>query len=48
MRDWFCQIELIEPIWQKKVELRKISITSYFEQGVWQKDEGTERLVMRT
>ena len=26
MRDWFCQIKLIDPIWrQKKVELRKSS-----------------------
>ena len=23
MHDWFCQIELIEPIWQKKVEFKK-------------------------
>ena len=22
MYDWFCQIELIESIWQKKAELR--------------------------
>ena len=23
MHDWFCQIELIESIWQKKAELRE-------------------------
>ena len=26
MHDWFCQIELIELIWQKKTELRESSI----------------------
>ena len=25
MHDWFCQIELIESIWQKKTELRESS-----------------------
>ena len=26
MHHWFCPIELIEPIWQKKAELRENSI----------------------
>ena len=25
MHGWFCQLELIEPLWQKKVELRESS-----------------------
>ena len=31
MHDWFCQIELIESIWQKKAEVRESSIECVLE-----------------
>ena len=38
MHDWFCQIEPIESIWQKRAELREssiVTIATLGKQGTW-------------